>query len=91
VPDECPMGRSEAGTVRDQRPARLTTRNQAANSRAEGQVVWRCRSSPVTGGTASLISSLIHVRIPASINVYCRAQSRIDRLSYPILDGHPSS
>ena len=37
------------------------------------------------------ISSLIHVRAPASITVYYRALSRVGRPSWSVLDGHPSS
>jgi hypothetical protein len=42
-----------------------------------------------TGRTVSLISSLIHVRVPASITVYYRALNRVNRPSWSVLDGHP--
>ena len=37
----------------------------------------------------SLILSLIHVRVPASITGYYWALSRVCRPSWPVLDGHP--
>ena len=37
----------------------------------------------------SLISSLIHVRVPASMTVYYRALSRVNRPPWSVLDGHP--
>ena len=57
---------------------------------AEGHVVWTCLRT--SDGTAvSLISSLIHVRIPGSITVRCRALSRLNRPAWPVVDGLPSS
>jgi hypothetical protein len=43
----------------------------------------------VTMRMVSLISSLIHVRVPAYITVYSCSLSRIDRPSWSVLDSHP--
>jgi hypothetical protein len=44
---------------------------------AEGQVAWTCPLPQGDQRTVSLILSLIHVRVPASITVYHRALSRL--------------
>ena len=46
---------------------------------AEGQVTWAEHSPPAAERPVSLISSLIHLRVPMSITVYYRALSRVDR------------
>jgi hypothetical protein len=43
------------------------------------------------GRAVSLILSLIHVRVPASITVYYRAQTRVYGPSWLVLDRHPTS
>lgn len=43
------------------------------------------------GRTVSLISSLIHVRVPASITVYYRALNWVYTPAWPVLDDHPTS
>jgi hypothetical protein len=43
------------------------------------------------GQAVSLIPSLIHVRIPASITVYDRVLSRVYTPAWSVLDGHPTS
>ncbi len=47
------------------------------------------RRGTVTRRTVSLISSLIHVRVPGSITVYYRALSWVYGPSWSVLDGHP--
>lgn len=41
------------------------------------------------GRAVSLISSLVYVRVPASITVHYRALSRVDGPSWSVLNGHP--
>jgi hypothetical protein len=43
----------------------------------------------MTKRMVSLISSLIHVRVPAYITVHYCSLSRIDRPSWSVLYGHP--
>jgi DNA-directed RNA polymerase specialized sigma24 family protein len=64
------------------------TRQQASQSTRPCQSAWLIKQ--VAAGL-SLISSLIHVRVPASITVYYPALSRSYRRAWSALDGHPSS
>ena len=52
---------------------------------------YSCLRPPATGRTVSLISSLIHIRVPTSITGYHRALSSVYRPAWSILDGDPSS
>jgi hypothetical protein len=58
-----------------------------------GRKVRSLDRSFARGGRAavSLISSLIHVRVPTSITGYHRVLNRVYRPTWPVLDGHPSS